>query len=160
MIFKWKDGSQHVVDAESAAAEIERIREEKSGFYKPIDLVDASRPSTAVLHPEFEWNDAIAAEGYRVVQARNIVRCVISAKDPNQEEPDPEFVRVYVSVKTNDGPQYTSVECALSSEEMRDQILKQAKADMLSFQRKYFQIFDMAKMIEEFEAAIKKAHEE
>ena len=49
---------------------------EKKGRLTPKELVDVSRPKDAPLHDEFEWNNTIAAEKYREVQAGYIIRSV------------------------------------------------------------------------------------
>lgn len=156
MIYKWKPGSHHRVDANDAAREIDRVKA-NTGFFKPKHLVAASRPEEAVLHPEFEWDDAVAAEEYREEQAKNIIRSVVYIEDKTQDQPEPEMVRAFVSVKTLDGPQYTTIQNAVSDAEMREQIIKQARSDMLAFQRKYMQIMDLADVIYAFEKAADRA---
>ena len=39
----------------------------------PGAVVEVARPVSAPLHPFFEWDNAVAAEKYRLFQARNIV---------------------------------------------------------------------------------------
>ena len=50
--------------------------EDRHGVINPNTVVDESRPENAPLHPVFEWRDEIAAENWRVEQARRVVRCV------------------------------------------------------------------------------------
>jgi tRNA A37 N6-isopentenylltransferase MiaA len=50
--------------------------ENRHGVIDPHTLVDESRPEDAPLHPVFEWRDEIAAEKWRVEQARRVVRSV------------------------------------------------------------------------------------
>lgn len=59
--------------------------EDRHGVIDPHTVVDESRPDDAPLHPVFEWRDEIAAERWRVEQARRVVRSVeIVAEDCNQ----------------------------------------------------------------------------
>ena len=59
--------------------------ENRHGVIDPHTVVDESRPDDAPLHPVFEWRDEIAAERWRVEQARRVVRSVeIVAEDRNQ----------------------------------------------------------------------------
>lgn len=59
--------------------------EDRHGVIDPHTVVDESRPDSAPLHPVFEWRDEIAAERWRVEQARRIVRSVeIVAEDRSQ----------------------------------------------------------------------------
>ena len=50
--------------------------EDRHGVIDPNTVVDESRPDDAPLHPVFEWCDEIAAEKWRVEQARRVVRSV------------------------------------------------------------------------------------
>lgn len=52
------------------------IRDANDGHLTPRAVVDASRPSDALLHHEFEWDDSVAAERHREEQARNIIRSI------------------------------------------------------------------------------------
>jgi hypothetical protein len=41
---------------------------------QPQDVVDAARDPKHILHGQFNWNDAEAAERYRLIQARELLR--------------------------------------------------------------------------------------
>lgn len=72
--YKWAQSRK--TDANVAAKELARIRR-SNGALTPESVVDASRPEDAPLHPEFEWDDSVAAEGYRKYQARTMIRCLV-----------------------------------------------------------------------------------
>lgn len=40
----------------------------------PAELVDHARPVESPLHPKFEWDDSVAAEKFRLVQAGHLLR--------------------------------------------------------------------------------------
>lgn len=63
------------VSAEVAGQELDRIRL-RDNTLKPRAVLDESRPEDAPLHPAFEWSDPEAAEQYRLMQARDLIRCV------------------------------------------------------------------------------------
>lgn len=56
-------------DAKIIGVELERLGQQIT----PLCVVNAARPKSAALHPFFEWDNAIAAEQYRIFQARNLV---------------------------------------------------------------------------------------
>jgi tRNA A37 N6-isopentenylltransferase MiaA len=56
--------------------------EDRHGIIDPHTVVDESRPEDAALHPVFEWCDEIAAEKWRVEQARRVVRSVEVVIEP------------------------------------------------------------------------------
>lgn len=89
------------VKADAAAAELERIYATHREL-KPSVIVDESRPKEAPLHPAFEWRDKVAAEEYRLWQARQIVRCVHVIED-GEKKAAPVFVHVRLE-KDEDEP--------------------------------------------------------
>lgn len=91
--YQFKSGSRvKGVSAETVGVELERIRD-RDGKIETKTVVDEARPTTAPLHPAFEWRDPVAAEHYREWQARQIVRSVRIVAAPSQE-PTPAYVNV------------------------------------------------------------------
>jgi hypothetical protein len=68
------------LDAQIVGEELERIQS-VHGVIDPHVVVDESRPEDSALHECFEWQDEIAAEKWRVEQARALVRSVEIAED-------------------------------------------------------------------------------
>jgi len=56
--------------------EIQRIYD-RDGEVKASVVVEDSRPKTAPLHSRFEWRDKIAAEEYRINQARHLIKVAV-----------------------------------------------------------------------------------
>jgi hypothetical protein len=102
MALKWRDSS-HIakskVDADVALIELERIRIEYGGKLKPVNILKESEPKEAVLHPMFEWRNSVAANEYRLWQARELARSVrveIRHADGKTEE-----FPYYVNIRTD-----------------------------------------------------------
>lgn len=94
MKYTFREGNRvSGVGAQTAGSELDRIHQ-KHGAIKPKTVVDEARPNDALLHPVFEWNDAVAAEEWRVHTARNLIRSVQVVNAEKQTEP------VYVSVQS------------------------------------------------------------
>jgi hypothetical protein len=71
------DRKRHgIVPAHIVHDELETIRLGHEGKLRPPDVVEAARPKEAILHPLFEWDNSLAAEQYRLHQARNVIRQV------------------------------------------------------------------------------------
>jgi hypothetical protein len=49
---------------------------DRCGEVKASVLVDEARPEESPAHPAFEWRDGVAAEEYRLHQARQLIRRV------------------------------------------------------------------------------------
>jgi hypothetical protein len=79
------------IDAQVAGEELARIQA-RDGQLQASVVVEEARPSEAPLHPAFEWRDKVAAEQYRVWQARNLIRAVHVV---TEERPRPSPVYVH-----------------------------------------------------------------
>lgn len=96
------------VAAQVVGEELERIHS-KHGALRASDVVEEARPADAALHPAFEWNDAIAAEEWRMHTARNLIRSVHVINE--HQEP----ASVYVNVQTeSSGREYQPVEVVVN----------------------------------------------
>ena len=80
--------------AEDVGNELARIND-KHGELTPAQIVEESKPKKALLHDVFEWNDQVAAEEYRIHQARLVVNCV-TVVDENLPKTKP--VQAFVSI--------------------------------------------------------------
>lgn len=91
-------GPGHPVNTpvEKTVAELQKIKERDGGITASA-LVEESRPVNAPLHPEFEWDNAVAGEKYREVQARQIIRSVVLMPQPELHETLP-VIRAFVSI--------------------------------------------------------------
>lgn len=164
-MYAWKVGSMHVVDAEAAGRALEDMVA-RHGFLTPRLVVEESRPETAPLHDEFEWDDAVAAEKYREEQARYIIRSVV-VEMPNREET---FVRAFVSVmpgvteETNNEdeeegaaekatPVYVRTVDALADAPLRKQVLERALKELEAWQRRYADLQEFAALFQSIEVA-------
>jgi len=97
--WQFTNGRSWPVDAQETGDELERIREENGGQLRPEGVVDAARDPQSLLHPCFEWDDAVAGEKYRREQASNLIRSIrvlLIRSDENGEEKLP--VRAFINV--------------------------------------------------------------
>jgi hypothetical protein len=74
--YRFKTGAR-VTGVKPAVVARELKRLEKTGRLQPPDVLDAARPETSPLHPAFEWDDGEAAEQFRLIQARQLIRAVV-----------------------------------------------------------------------------------
>ena len=111
----------------------------------PKTLLNASRPESAPLHNEFEWDDGIAAEHYREDQARHIIRAVV-VKQEGSDEP----TRAFFCLSGGDKPRtpYLSVSRILTSETLRERLRQTALKELMSFKNKYQKLDELACVFE------------
>ena len=146
MVFEFKQASRIKADAQAAGKLCLSLQQ--TGGLTPKRLLDANRDESAPLHNEFEWNDAIAAESYREQQASYIIRQLVVKTDDAAGQP----VRAFVSI-TSEERAYQSLEVVLKTPSLREQMLKNAKSEMLAFIAKYNTLEELANVFKAMEQA-------
>ena len=130
-------------------AELKRIAAKHKGRLLPRVVVDEARNEASPLHNSFEWNDSIAGEQWRIEQARRLIQVSVIVLDGHNEP-----VRAFVSLTTDrkDGGGYLLVQNVLSNKKRREQMLRDAAAELEFFTAKFNTIQELA----EVNAAAKK----
>lgn len=97
-------------------------------------VVDTVRGDEAnPLYPEFEWNDTVAGEEYRLSQARCLIRTVRILEAPG----DVETVRAFHSVVRHDGQSYEPIEVIRDNEFLRAQLLRTMEREWRTLYARY-----------------------
>jgi len=138
MVFKWKPGSHHKVDAQIAGEVCKALEEE--GRLTAGDLVEESRPEEAPLHSEFEWDDSIAAEEFRKQQARVMIATIIEVISPDIV-PTRAFFNI-VHKESN----YESVRTIIADEDKRKVLLAKALSELHAFEQKYSTLLELTEV--------------
>lgn len=151
MIYQWKDGSHVAIDAQAAGEEMERIRVRQNGRLDQESVLTAARKPKSPLHPHFEWDDSKAAEKYRLDQAGHLIRCItVTVEKPAGGEVP---VRAFVNVKREEDRSYTSIQHALSDEELRAQVVAQAWSELEAWRKRYAELQEFAALFATIEQA-------
>ena len=109
------------------------------------ELVNVSRPEDAPLHDYFEWNDAVAAEKYRVRQGNYLIEAVVevhnkpSVDDSNKVEV--EVIKPFYALETG-STNYYHIETIVQSEDKAQRLLAMATKELLSIRKRYDIIAD------------------
>jgi hypothetical protein len=111
--YAWKLASlAKGIDVQDAVTELDRIKS-IYGSLTPENVLNASRLETAVLYKLFNWDDAKAAEHYRLQQARTILNNievkVISNGQPKQ-------IAVYEVIRDKSTQEYKSIQSMTSTD--------------------------------------------
>lgn len=160
--FVWKAGVQFPVSAECAANVIRDLqRSLDKDTITAKELLDASRDEDAPLHKCFEWDDNIAAEKYRVYQARHIINSVeiryVDVETPPHLSRSRYFINV-VPVTPKTQGQFATIDIAFSNDNYRNAVLKDALRELRAFQIKYSryqELSDIFKAIDAFGDSLK-----
>lgn len=150
MIYQWKSGSVHQIDAQVAGEELERIRTFHNGRLEAEHVVAASRPVGAPLHAAFEWDDATAAEAWRKDQAASMIRHIAVVLEGNDDAPP---IRAFVSVKRDNDRSYTSIGHALSDVDLRAQVVNQAWLELEAWRKRHAELIELAKVFSAIDQA-------
>lgn len=131
--------------------ELQRLYQEKGKLLHPTDVVDAARSEDSPLHRHFEWDDGVAAERWRTEQARDLLQRVYVRMKTSKGD---RMSQVFVSLTTDreEGGYRTMVD-VLSDKDMRNQLIRDAMADMQTFEQRYKTLKELAVVF----SAIRKA---
>lgn len=146
MKYKW---SSYIFkgDANKVGKELRDIEKEEALTNKTV-LDYARRNKDSELNKCFEWDDKIAGEKYRLVQASTLM-CSISIVS---EETQIETTRFLLNVKSeNDGVrQFKSISKILENDNEYEQIKAKAKNEFINCKEKYektLKLEDLKKII-------------
>lgn len=141
--WSFRAGSRLKGDPKKVAAELQRIKKNSSGDKQQLyaeSVVQAAEPTRSILHDYFEWDDDKAAQEYRLEQARHLIRSIrITYDNPKAPEKDIE-VKLFVNLdggQTNTPEPYIDVATALTEEQYRAQLLRNALRDAHRWANKY-----------------------
>lgn len=122
---------------------LEAITAAHGGRLKPADVVAAARYPSSPLNPHFEWDDSVAAEQFRLDQARSVIRVVRIVPADNHEPR-----RAFISVGDAAGRAYRPVGDVMSSTDLQARLMAQADKELVAFQARYRGLKELCGAIE------------
>lgn len=140
IIATWRPGfGLFKADAQKVSDEIQSIGEEVT----PADILAKARDSKTELHKCFEWDDGIAAEKYRLAQARQIVHHLI-IKNVEEDKADTQ-VRFFHRTESNGG--YKSFSVIIKNPTEYEKLLEQARNELRAFKKKYHTLTELEEIL-------------
>lgn len=134
-------------DPQKIGEALAKIAGANQGLLAPEVVVKAAENPRNALHQHFEWDDAKAANAYRLSQARTIIRLIAT------EDVEGDAVPAFYSISDKGGRAYRSYAEVKESPRLQRLILESARRDLEAFQRRYRQLVHL------FEPYISKAKE-
>lgn len=132
--YSFVPGWQPPIDPQVAGETLQEIAK-RDGLIKPQTVVDESRPRKAPLHSYFEWNDATAAEQYRLDQASKLIRCVrVVSEAPGETELT--LHRPYIHIDSVAESGYYPTAVVMSNVQLRQQAIAEAVAFLVRAKEK------------------------
>lgn len=140
--------------------ELEEIKRANGGTATPHKVVEYAKDPNTALHGKFTWDDSEAAHGYRLWQARQVLRVYVRYEIPERETTQVKLKFAEskpVAVKTTRGTVslpsdrkagngYRWVEDVLANPDHRSEMLSMAKRDLALFRRKYKELSELAEV--------------
>lgn len=138
---EWKIKGLFNADAQRVADEI------GENSITPEQVLEKARnDKNSELHKCFEWNDGIAAEKYRLIQARKII--INLAYVPKEKTDEP--VRCFQI--TREKSVYMPTKQFLVNNDEYQDLLKRAKVELESFKRRYATLSELETVFEAIES--------
>lgn len=109
------------------------------------NVVDLARDENSKLHSDFEWDNEIAGEKYRIIQAREMIRLL--AFKPKEETE--KATRVFEL--TSQTSVYLPVVSISKNEDEYQALLKRALAELESFKKKYSTLVELEEVFRAIE---------
>lgn len=125
--------------------QLQKIYDRNGGQLTPKLVVDTARNQKHPLHNRFEWNDAIAGERFRRVQAADLIRSVsVIYRDTSGK---PQEVRAFYAVRRPTGHSYAPIEEIVEDETATKILLADMERDWRAFKLKYRRFREFAALI-------------
>jgi hypothetical protein len=126
------------------------IATENGGRLTPAATVEAARAPEHVLHRHFEWQDRLAAEAYRLDQARTLIRVIRVIDD----ETDVPAQIAFLSVAEKSGHVYYGKATIAASIQLQALVLQQAERDLTAWEKRYSELHDICTTVRELRETI------
>lgn len=136
---KWKVDGIFKADANECYKEIVSLEQ-----ITPKAILDFARDENSELHKCFEWDNDLAAEKYRTIQAGNVIRMLYI--EPKSEDTPP----VRVLSRTSDTV-YHPTRTFLKNHNEYEDLLKRALSELESFRLKYKTLSELEQVFEQID---------
>jgi hypothetical protein len=145
MVYKW--AARLPGNAQACGEELQRLQEANNGRLETKAIVQVARDEDNPLHKCFEWNDDVAAERYREVQARQVIRSIrVVSLSP---EGQPDLVRCFVNVEgtEDEARSYVAVTTLVEDVTLFEQARQQFLKDLRVFEQRYKQFVALKALV-------------
>ena len=137
MKYAWKRQQISKVPAQVVGEELEKLEKANNGALLPPTIVRAARPKRSRLHECFEWDDRKAANTYREVQARELLRKIVVVYE--EKTGKEEHIRAFVRIQHDEESYYCSTARIVEDEELQENVISQILDDLMAIKKKYGQ---------------------
>ena len=138
-LVKWRIDNIFKADANKCYAEMLDLEN-----ITPQAVLEKAKDENSELHKCFEWDNDVAAEKYRTIQAGNVIRMLYI--EPKNEDAQP----VRVLSRTSDTV-YQPTRTFLTNATEYEDLLKRALSELESFRKKYETLSELEQVFEQID---------
>jgi hypothetical protein len=111
-------------------------------------VLDEARDPAHPLHGRFTWDDSVAAERYRLSQARELIRTVKVVYKPATARSAEKSMRAYHSVPDGEGRSFRPVKEVAEDPFMLKVVLSEMERDWKLLRERYSHLAQFAAMVQ------------
>ena len=136
------------IKSEGIRAALLAIYEAHDGRLAPAQVVSAARSPDSPLHGEFEWDDDVAAEQYRLAQAGALIRRVklhIVKQDPSTKQIAIKTTRQFESRRSQrtKAAGYESISDIIADADKRQELIGDVLRQFRAYRRRYTDLVEL-----------------
>lgn len=148
-VISWKVPNLFKADAEKCYAEI------GTEDISPNSVLEKARDENTELHKCFEWDNTIAGEKYRLIQARRVIQLmVVRTVDDETKKEDKTVCPSRVFQISSEQREYKPVSFFVEHEDEHQILLKRAYREAEAFANRYRNLAELEDVIEAIENLI------
>lgn len=138
---KWSIERLHKGDAQKCYDECQTLSE-----VTPENVLEKAKDESTELHKCFEWDDSVAGEKYRLIQARQIIQHFVIVQEDKKDAPK---IRSYQVTTTRNT--YEPTRLFIQKPDEYEALLERAKAELEAFKRRYQTLAELEQLFEAIE---------
>lgn len=108
----------------------------------PEEVLEKAKDENSELHKCFEWDDTVAANKYRLQQARQIIQLIVKVPEKEDEQP----TRVF-QISSERNVYQPTVFFQRNNDEYQI-LLERAKAELMKFRKRYQMLSELEQVME------------
>ena len=138
IVSRWKVQGLYKADAQKVSDEILTLGDS----VEPSAVVEKAKDKSTELHKCFEWRDDIAAEKYRLHQARGILCNLVIEKKDDTTVSEP--IRLMYKTVENEG--YKPIDLIMTKQDEYQALLQRAYSELRMLKNKYKMLKELDKI--------------
>lgn len=145
--YEWKTGSCVNADPQAVGEMFEQLAQTEEGLTAET-LLEANKPITAPLHDDYDWDNIVAADKWRLHQSRHFLNSLTIKvlMDDNSEPIQTRAVHI-----TTVSHKYEPIQVIVQEPDKYATLLNNALSDLQTFRKKYQVLSELKPIFDELD---------